>query len=754
MAQMLPLFLLISSLCRILSHRFEPQSYLDGTPASIASAEIGQDIFSVVSFRFSKEATISTWVKRVISMHQNLNRMEIPLDVNQTCSVELMAVVPASVDGFGQLSLRYSEQHAPLSCFYATQLVAWEKKHRDDKPPHPAFVWCPAPVAPTEFCSDVYKQGITAVVKLDDALHSKGVRDGWFTATAPARRMAGRSPGGVGVCTSAVHASPISGFLIHEYIDYHTKLGLEGVALLDGGGRHRSFLHAKLPKNAVYFNYTMWSLLGRHVDEASGHLFIRAGDQDKSLSLTFCRFELHQLMRSILIVDFDEYIFCPGAALTWTDQGQALQRAVKNSIKHGAETMIWPRSALYNVSDRALEACLQGQHGEDGSVFKCFASWDTRTVQRAPRTQKALHHDLPCPFTDNHVSCNSAQYRDNGCECKSMWQNQCQLAHLNPEKTGHGWELKGHHEPNQTLKQNELLVIDQGGVHPEQARATSLSPAPRDLVPLPGVNIFYIVTPPEAPQHELRSSLVRKDLALDPERKVFSALYWADWSSVKGLYACLRMPTKRMPEVKGTHNRRGKYAEWGSKFLAVAYAVQFKLPYMVILEDDVHWSPDMRRRLATAIPRAEKLDAEARLAMAQGETDPVKLRGGLLKLSKWGEGYFLSELAARSFLRALYSIGINHHSDTWIRDYLKPEHHDIAYTLAVKPNGGNIYRSHNVNNVWDFPYTPENITNTGAMAPTLLRLADAGQLFKDAQERDLGAMARRYTSNGTSCAES
>ena len=77
----------------------------------------------------------------------------------------------------------------------------------------------------------------------------------------------------------------------------------------------------------------------------------------------------------------------------------------------------------------------------------------------------------------------------------------------------------------------------------------------------------------------------------------------------------------------------------------------------------------------------------------------------VVKLSKWGEGYLFSLPAAIRFIDKVYQIGINKHSDTWIRDCLQPILvTNISYSLVIGPNKGNIYNSGNVNNAKDFPY--------------------------------------------------
>jgi hypothetical protein len=202
------------------------------------------------------------------------------------------------------------------------------------------------------------------------------------------------------------------------------------------------------------------------------------------------------------------------------------------------------------------------------------------------------------------------------------------------------------------------------------------------------------------------------------------------------LFKLLRIPTDYMPEMRFSKNTRGKYCLWATKLMAVAYSVQFKLPYFLMLEDDVIWSNQMRKRLKEALPLADSLDKDARAA------DPDSPReqrvGGLLKISRWGEGYFFTQYAARNFISEVYNISINHHSDVWIRDYLKPKMHGIPYTLAVLPNKGNVYTTPHVHNRKEFAYSKVR----GGQLP-LLTLLEQGKVFTSRGDLNLTAVVHR-----------
>jgi hypothetical protein len=106
------------------------------------------------------------------------------------------------------------------------------------------------------------------------------------------------------------------------------------------------------------------------------------------------------------------------------------------------------------------------------------------------------------------------------------------------------------------------------------------------------IHIFYILTP-EKPglNNTIRVENVVRAESLAPEIKHFSALYYRPWHIVQRLFNILQIPTKHMvePLLGRTRNRQGKYARWASLLLAVSYAIQFRLPHILILEDDTTW---------------------------------------------------------------------------------------------------------------------------------------------------------------------
>jgi hypothetical protein len=632
-------------------------------------------------------------------------------------------------------------------CYYSTQKVSWERKFPNDHPPRPGFFLCAPDAAYSFATSSPSTAGTDAFCAALHSYGAEGILDhkAQFEANPPAQRVPTNGPQGVAVCANTVRQDNMDmAYLSAAFIDHHSRLGLDGVLFYDAKGAAQHLLPEVQRRNALYnvayFNYTAWELLGRTVPKGNPRLSggrstaIRAGDQNKALTHTLCRFEFHQLFKNILVADFDEFVFChdskrPLSSLSGaggemiypslTSQGMLgpLRNFVQASLDKGLETTVWPRALVRNTS--FIPECLIRAHALGQPLFGCYESLQQRTHQRAPRTQKAMHHGMPCIFTDNHVSCNSRQYWDNGCDCRSgsgggsKEGGQCELLHLNYRKMP---RTKG-----------------KGG-----GSGTGAGPSAGAGEPA----IFYTLIPPHAHQYSQRAAVVAKGLADDVERAVFTSLYWAsDWKLVKGLFAALRLPVRKMLATRGKHSTKGKYTEFSTKLLTCAYALQFQLSSIVLLEDDSFWPKDLQTRLAALSATSAKMEARNASAAV------------VAKLSKWGEGYFFTTRGCTALVRKVYQVGMSAHSDVFIRDYLAPLiwRPKIPYHTAFSPNAGNIYYSTPalISRQGGFIYAKYYSESLGDPSP-LLQLVGKGhnasdhfRLFRDRGDRNLSEVVRR-----------
>lgn len=136
-------------------------------------------------------------------------------------------------------------------------------------------------------------------------------------------------------------------------------------------------------------------------------------------------------VKSMLICDFDEFVYCPDArSSSYIDQYRMLVKTVtKTRYRHSADEIVLGRFSVPNIS--AIPGCLETRFIDRRLVFACYAGWDFRTKHN---TIKAMHHSVSCPNTDFHFACTSS------CACKRKYQAHCSLLHLRPL---HAYSFKG-----------------------------------------------------------------------------------------------------------------------------------------------------------------------------------------------------------------------------------------------------------------------------------------------------------------------
>ena len=197
-------------------------------------------------------------------------------------------------------------------------------------------------------------------------------------------------------------------------------------------------------------------------------------------------------------------------------------------------------------------------------------------------------------------------------------------------------------------------------------------------------------------------------------------------------------------EVGGRKSSKGKYTEFSTKLLVCAYALQFCIPSIVMLEDDSMWPKDLRSRLAAL--QAIAVEIESRNASA----------AVIAKLAKWGEGYYFTLKGCGTMVQKLYQVGMNAHSDLWIRDVLAPLiwRPKIPYCTTFGPNAGNIYYSKPafVTRKGGFTYAKYYNESLGDPSPLLRLLGKGGdsnasdehfRLFRNRQDRNLSKVVLR-----------
>ncbi len=732
---------------------FRPSSYHDGMPFSISESSVDTEGLTLLGWRLSGygETSISPWVQRMI--YPKIDTSSI-LSANTECVVEVLGTVRKNVESPHNATMHLISDGTvpvpPIECRYVTVAVGWERFHEVGNPHRPGFFFCPVVTttfgASKDACRSLHDDSVNISISIESGKARRNLNS-WMKTNAPKSRPILSKTPSLGVCTNAVREGHESGNLLRTFASYYSALGFDRIVIHDTKGMHVNLFNNSIPKNVTYINFTAWDVLGlsiKHSNEKGNNKMIKQGDQNKALTFTYCRFEMSHFIDDILIVDFDEFLFCPEFKREFATQANEIRNIVKISKRNKQHSLLFQRAALPYSASRNCTL------DRPGMYFGCYDQVLHQCPMTQARNSKAMHHGLVCPGTDNHASCNSHIWKNRGCDCNTGHQNKCKLLHLNTAKCGkqiskdkHDGQtypklleafanhpsavdaVNNHGIVNELalmmiVESDKLVEVDRridhsissvklhmpttnftmtSGVTDDTPQKHSNTTIENNHVtplfvnkPFQGynssrINIFFILTPdrPFVKGFKKRFENVQNMQKHDKDIKWFLGLYWDTWDIIKRMFKTFRLPNGHMPELRGTRNRRGKYARWASLVLATSYMIQFRLPHMVILEDDTTWPKDLGTQVSKLLR----------------ENDDK-----MVKLSKWGEGYLLSLGAAVSFIRKIYEVGINKHSDTWIRDTMNPvvENGKIHYRLIVNPNDGNIYNSARVKNEVDFDY--------------------------------------------------
>ncbi|RYG68276.1 hypothetical protein EON64_05525 [archaeon] len=236
-----------------------------------------------------------------------------------------------------------------------------------------------------------------------------------------------------------------NGALLYEFIRYHSHLGLK-VIIFDRGGRSFEHVTSKYIYNRRgedienydfdYFNYTILEKLKQYRQEIRAESLeglsrdIVRTDFDKRFSITYCRYVAKALygIERVLVLDFDEYVYCASAKPTADDQAVYLAKHMDKLKAQGIEQYVM-RQRVQVSRTPDMRQCLLSQielskrvyheleHGnltvdrreilevawKNASVFQCIAAY--RYLVRR-NFDKSFHLGHYCPYTSFHHSSN------------------------------------------------------------------------------------------------------------------------------------------------------------------------------------------------------------------------------------------------------------------------------------------------------------------------------------------------------------
>ena len=267
-----------------------------------------------------------------------------------------------------------------------------------------------------------------------------------------------------------------NGAMLLEWVRYYALLGFK-VLIYDRDGKNKHHIFKSKygtaqrvrvpPGRLVYHPYTIRGLLdpsrkgltydntdnttssdknemdykrGRY--ESQGH--------DKVQTLTHCRFEARALygIDNVLVVDFDEFLYCPVASATLKGQSGWINQYFSHMKSVGIDQIEFTQRVLGNKTvsprDCVVEKAVSGK-----SIFDCFSSYN---YYNGAHSIKSMHLGHSCPLTGYHNSCPTDEIpRSHDCLCTSLlvksnnWRpyehrkgRECAVIHLSTNNNSYG----------------------------------------------------------------------------------------------------------------------------------------------------------------------------------------------------------------------------------------------------------------------------------------------------------------------------
>jgi hypothetical protein len=356
----------------------------------------------------------------------------------------------------GNASLSIGHSGVKWNCFYRPGFERW----RVPKHYWSTFFYCPAPTSSSCELLEASKGRLSGVLTME--LESRTWK-AKFAVNNVARQTKNlkyqlasikQDKPSMAVCLIIPYTSSdpvketVNGAIMFEWVQYYALLGFKVLVYDKDGANHRFLMEGKYGEaqgkeqnkwreNVVYHPNTVLGMVDRRqnlsydnlekeADGANRDVVRRGGmsyrqivsytDDDKTATLTHCRFEASALygIENVLVSDFDEFLYCPGAASTFSAQrhwlDKLLQRYKDENIDQMVFLQVWTAANLHRGYYETPLSCLQDKVSKGNSIFECFAGVDY-TV-KTTHFGKSMHIGHKCPLTDFHSSCHSSD-----CNC-------------------------------------------------------------------------------------------------------------------------------------------------------------------------------------------------------------------------------------------------------------------------------------------------------------------------------------------------
>jgi len=289
-----------------------------------------------------------------------------------------------------------------------------------------------------------------------------------------------------------------NGAMLYEWIRYHNKIGLKVIVYdRDRANAQHIFnstyaqaLGLNKPLELDYYGYTLRGLLDpsragytydnteADVDLSGARLKERKSryenqGHDKVLTLTHCRFEAKAIYNidTVLVVDFDEFLFCPIAHAAPRAQATFFHNFVQYHHGRGAEQVMLPQRLVSNTTASTRD-CIVERVKARKSFFSCFAPFE---FYMGGHSVKSLHIGHVCPVTGYHQACPGLDApRSYDCICdnhvtrqnpwrpfqKNIKNRECCVVHLSTNKNNYKkYKFKPHEIEQMRGEPNELYKV-------------------------------------------------------------------------------------------------------------------------------------------------------------------------------------------------------------------------------------------------------------------------------------------------------
>ena len=387
------------------------------------------------------------------------SQFQLPLHAQQPlCSIELLGFVrlgpAAPFQGkyrqtliTGEASLHIENSTVPWSCFYRPTFETWRKT-----PTLAISIVFFCPVPPNVDCTQLQEMNISsrAAGHLSMTTHNttwdaifegaaiiapppskeKVVGLGTFILPQPTACLA------ITYETSHEKKKEVNGALVYEWVRYYATLGFN-VMIYDKNGANRNSIYTgkyglsqnqhgrDWLKKVDYHPYTVFGLISGdnsnlkydNTKFKSDILFL---DDDKTATLTHCRFEASTLYGSdnVLVADFDEFLYCPSAALNFASQQSYMNTLMATYRAEKVDELVflqlWVVPNLHKGKYGNLMDCLTDHVNRTISIIECFGG--IKHNNGVFFVGKSIHLGHKCPVTNFHNSCHSSD-----CICVSAY---------------------------------------------------------------------------------------------------------------------------------------------------------------------------------------------------------------------------------------------------------------------------------------------------------------------------------------------